>query len=151
MIDVFTSDERTRHFPRMTEVERLVVQRIEQDIFHERLLDYWEGKCAVTGLAVPKFLRASHIKPWASCDTDEERLDVYNGLLLAPHIDAVFDKGFIKVADDGTVVVSARLDAEAQVALGLTQALHVHPLGAPHREYLAWHRLFFERRGGGGP
>jgi len=62
------------------------------------LLDLWEGRCAVTGLAVPELLRASHIKPWADCETDAERLDVYNGFLLAPHLDAAFDLGFITVA-----------------------------------------------------
>ncbi|MDC0682621.1 HNH endonuclease signature motif containing protein [Sorangium atrum] len=49
----------------------------------------------MTGLAVPALLRASHIKPWADCETDAERLDVYNGILLAPHLDAAFDRGFI--------------------------------------------------------
>jgi len=49
----------------------------------------------VTGLAMSKLLRASHIKPWAACAADAERLDVYNGLLLAPHLDALFDAGLI--------------------------------------------------------
>jgi hypothetical protein len=33
-------------------------------------------------------------------------LDVFNGLLLAPHLDAMFDQGFITVSDDGAVAVS---------------------------------------------
>jgi hypothetical protein len=49
----------------------------------------------VTGLAITELLRASHIKPWAARDTDAERLDVFNGLLLAPHCDALFARGFI--------------------------------------------------------
>ena len=52
----------------------------------------------MTGLDVPELLRASHIKPWADCGTDAERLDVFNGLLLAPHLDAAFDAGFITIA-----------------------------------------------------
>ena len=131
---------KTRLLPTNTEAERLVVQRVGQDLFRAGLLDYWEGRCAITGLAVPELLRASHIKPWADCDTDAERLDVFNGLLLAPHLDAAFDRGFIGVEDDGTVVVSPHLPAEARRTLGLDAPLRVNELAERHRGYLPWHR-----------
>lgn len=54
-------------------------------------------------------LRGSHIKPWAACESDAERLDVLNGLLLAPNLDATFDRGLITVSNDGAVVVSDEL------------------------------------------
>jgi putative restriction endonuclease len=73
--------------------ERLLVHRVGQDVFRAGRIDYWEGRCAITGLGVVELLRASHIKPWAACDLDAERLDVLNGLLLAPHLDAAFDRG----------------------------------------------------------
>lgn len=129
--------------PRETEAERLVVQRVGQDVFRDGLLDFWEGRCAVTGLAVAELLRASHIKPWADCETDGERLDVFNGLLLAPHLDAAFDRGFVTVADDGEVVVSERLTADDVTRLGLSMPLRVTRLADGHRRYLAFHR---ERR-----
>jgi hypothetical protein len=72
-------------------------------------------------------LRASHTKPWADCETDAERLDVYNGILLAPHLDAAFDQGFITVADDGTIVVSDALGADARTVLGLDCAFAASP------------------------
>jgi len=53
-----------------------------------------------------ELLRASHIKPWAACASDAERLGVFNGLLLAPHLEAAFDQGFISVSDAGNVLVS---------------------------------------------
>lgn len=130
----------TRGLPRGTEIERLVVQRIGQNIFRERLLEYWDGRCAVTGLAVPELLRASHVKPWADCQTDAERLDVFNGFLLAPHIDAAFDAGFITIADDGDVLVSTDLSASDQRLLGLAVPLRVRAVATGHRAYLAWHR-----------
>lgn len=79
--------------PKTTEAERLVVQRVGQDLFRSALLDFWGGKCCVTGLALPQLLRASHIRPWSACETDEQRLDVFNGLLLSPNLDALFDGG----------------------------------------------------------
>ncbi len=59
--------ECTATLPRTTQAERLIVQRVGQDLFRNGLLDYWEGTCPVSGLAVPELLRASHIKPWAAC------------------------------------------------------------------------------------
>lgn len=135
-----TFEERVDALPRATEAERLVVQRIGQDLFRDGLLDLWEGRCAVTGLAVPALLRASHIKPWADCASDAERLDVYNGLLLAPHLDAAFDEGFVTVQDDGTIVVSEALDERARAVLGLDEPRRVRGLTDGHRGYLPWHR-----------
>jgi putative restriction endonuclease len=125
--------------PCSTEAERLVVQRVGQNIFRDGLLEYWEGRCAITGLAVPELLRASHIKPWADCASDAERLDVFNGLLLAPNLDAGFDCGFITVADDGTGVVSDKLGETARSLLGLATSQKVKGLALGHRVYLAWH------------
>ena len=126
--------------PRGTEAERLVVVRIGQDVFRKGLLDYGEGRCAISGLAVPELLRASHIKPWADCERDEERLDVFNGVLLSATLDAAFDGGFISFADDGTVLVSGVLDEEARVLLGLDRTVKVRGIAEGHRRYLGWHR-----------
>lgn len=139
-------EKKTASLPRATEAERLVVQRVGQDIFRAGLIDYWEGRCAITGLAVTELLRASHIKPWADCLSDAERLDVFNGILLAPHLDAAFDRGFITLADDGTVMVSPDLSDQAREVLGLNQPLRAFRLADGHRQYLPWHREKIFRR-----
>lgn len=144
LLNVFQA--RTAKLPRTTEVERLVIQRVGQDIFRDGLLEFWEGRCAITGLAVPELLRASHIKPWAVCETDAERLDVYNGLLLAPHLDAAFDQGFITVAETGEVMVSSQLDETARRVLGLGTAAVVRHVVSGHQSYLRWHRERVFRR-----
>lgn len=133
--------QNTVSLPRFTEAERLVVERVGQDIFRAALLDYWQGRCCVTGLEVPELLRASHIKPWASCDSDDERLDVFNGLLLAPHVDALFDGGWISFADDGHVLISGALSGEAQTRVSMSALWCAKPLRAEHSQYLAFHRL----------
>ncbi|WP_426751137.1 HNH endonuclease [Myxococcus sp. Y35] len=135
-----TFEAKVASLPRTTEAERWVIQRVGQDVFREGLIDYWDGRCAVTGLSVTELLRASHIKPWADCETDAERLDIFNGLLLAPHLDAAFDQGFITVSDAGDVVVSNVLSDEARRILGLHLPLRVDKLKDGHRRYLAWHR-----------
>lgn len=140
--------KKTDALPKSTEAERLVVQRVGQDLFRAGLVDYWEGRCAVTGLAVVELLRASHIKPWADCATDAERLDVFNGLLLAPHLDAVFDRGLVTLADDGAVVVSGLLGVDERRLLGLDGPLRTRGLEAGHQSYLGWHREKVFRAGG---
>ena len=140
-----TFEKQVALLPRTTEAERLVVQRVGQNIFRDGLLDLWEGRCAATGLAMPELLRASHIKPWADCETDAERLDVYNGFLLAPHLDAAFDRGFITLSDDGAFVTSDALDGAARAILGLDGLLHVRGLTEGHRLYLIWHRKWVFR------
>src|SRR5204863_4180739 len=105
--------------PRTTEAERLVIQRVGQDVFRKALLEYWGGRCPITGIDQPELLRASHIKPWSDCLTDAERLDVFNGLLLAAHLDAAFDAALITFEDDGNLILSTRLTGRSRAALSL--------------------------------
>jgi putative restriction endonuclease len=133
-------EKQTGTLPKTTEAERLVVQRVVQSVFRSGLIEYWEGRCAITGLAVVELLRASHSKPWADCISDAERLDVFNGLLLAPHLDAAFDRGFITLANDGAVIVSGTLSDHDRHLLGLDVPLRARALHESHRAYLPWHR-----------
>lgn len=130
----------TAAMPNSTEAERIVVQRVGQGLFRGALLDYWQGKCCVTGLDVPELLRASHIRPWARCETDEQRLDVFNGLLLAPHLDALFDGGWISFSNEGAVLVSERLTADARKHLGFSRDWSISGLRPAHLPYLSFHR-----------
>lgn len=136
----------TADMPRATEADRVVIARVGQTMFRAALLDYWQGRCCITGLEVPELLRASHIKPWASCEQDDERLDVFNGLLLAPHLDAMFDAGWMTVALDGEVEISPTLSAPARETLGVSRQLRVNRIRPEHAPYLAFHRGHVYRR-----
>jgi len=126
--------------PRTTEVERLVIQRIGQDIFRGRLMDYWQGRCPLTGISDPDLLRASHIIPWSECGSDAERLDVHNGLLLSALWDAAFDAGLVSFGDDGVALASPRLTCAAAGALNLKLGTKLSHLTEVHQANLAWHR-----------
>ena len=115
-------------------------QRVGRDIFRTALLDYWGGACPLTGIAHPRLLRASHMKPWAGCATDTERLDVYNGLLLAAHLDAAFDAGLISFTDGGTMLVSPRLSASDRARLDLGGLPPLAGLKPAHLPFLAFLR-----------
>lgn len=130
-----------------TEVERLVKQRIGQDTFREALMDYWDGACAVTGITVPEMLRASHAKPWAECESDEERLNVFNGFLLSANLDALFDRGLISFDAHGKILISSQIPAQQRQLIGLTDQMALRWLAPEHFQFLAWHReIWFERQ-----
>jgi hypothetical protein len=138
--------DKVRALPRTTEAERLVVQRVGQDIFREALSDLWFGRCAVTGLDQPELLRASHMKAWADCESDAERLDPMNGLLLAAHWDAAFDRGLVTFEDDGTPLLSSLLSVSARALLvpasgaGSSGTPRLTKLRNAHLPYLRYHR-----------
>lgn len=126
--------------PSTTEVERLRKERIGQNVFRSALMDYWEKSCAVTGVKNPTLLRASHIVPWATCESDEERLNVHNGLLLIATLDAAFDAGLISFDDHGKIMISVNLSEKDRVASGISSDMHLSRMNDEVRKRLAWHR-----------
>jgi predicted restriction endonuclease len=117
----------------------LVESRVGQGRFRQDLLALWDGRCAVTALSVKALLRASHIKPWRA-GNNAERLDVYNGLLLAPSYDAAFDSGLIPFDDSGRLLVSPALESTAFHALGLDPKAVLRFQKDAHQVYLKYHR-----------
>ena len=101
-----------------TSALRLVEVRTKQTLFRRRLLMVERG-CRLTGITDLRFLRASHIKPWAMCNDSTERTDGNNGLLLAPQADLLFDRGWISFADDGRLLVAEALPNTISSGLGL--------------------------------
>ena len=109
-----------------------------------------EQGCRVTGVTNPRLLRASHIKPWRSCDTSNERLDGDNGLLLCPNVDHLFDRGYISFKDDGNVLISPRIDPAEVERLGVATSspLNVGLFRSGQAAYLRFHRdnVFLDNR-----
>jgi hypothetical protein len=135
---------KTSQLPQETEIERLVVQRIGQDVFREGLMEYWQGRCPLTGITEPALLRASHIVPWSECKDNAQRLDVHNGLLLSALWDAAFDRLLVTFDDDGLPECSPNLGEMARSALQWAKPI---PLTDQHRENLGWHRDRFVAAG----
>lgn len=131
-----------------TQKKTLVAARRGQGIYRENL-ESVESSCRVTGLSDRRHLRASHIKPWRDCD-DRERLDGFNGLLLSPHIDHLFDQGHISFTDEGETLMSRRLNPAVLKRWGLVMPRNVGPFAAEQCVYLAYHRAkIFEKDAGG--
>jgi HNH endonuclease len=132
--------------PKIPETEKtaLVKARRGQGKYRKNLLAF-EKKCRVTGVTNLRHLVASHMKPWVE-STNAEKLDGANGLLLAPHVDHLFDGGYISFADDGNIVVSPKTDREVLHQLNVNIAANVGPFHDKQLPYLAYHRKFRLRR-----
>lgn len=122
----------------MSERDAIAKARIGQGVFRESLIQYWSA-CAVTGCSEIALLRASHIKPWAQASLTE-RLNVYNGLLLSPAVDACFDAGYLSFDDEGKVLISEALSAGDAEVLGIHSELRLERIEPEHEKYLAFHR-----------
>jgi len=121
-----------------TERETLQKSRIGQGKFRQSLIDLW-GCCAVTEVDDTALLVASHIKPWRDC-ANSERLDPYNGFLLLPHLDHLFDKGFISFEDSGEILISSALPSAAKEKMHIDEELALEKFHPDNRAFLAFHR-----------
>ena len=118
-----------------TEIETLIKARLGQGSFRQNVLEQYPS-CPLTGLDIQPLLIASHIKPWSVCNNNE-RLDPFNGLMLAPNIDALFDSGLITFETDGTIKISPKIDPENQKRLGISpdMKLKIEPESEKYFEY----------------
>lgn len=121
-----------------TQKEQLVLARRGQGLFRENVTKLLAA-CPVTGISDPRFLIASHIKPWR-VSSNEERLDGYNGLLLSPHIDHLFDKGWITFDLSGAVLWSPHLSTEIREAWAIGGPIQCGKFESQYGPYLDHHR-----------
>jgi predicted restriction endonuclease len=105
--------------PDTTSRKGLVTSRVGQGYYRHEVLKRFGSACAVTGANREELLIASHIVPWRTA-SEEERLDVDNGILLSPTYDALFDRNLISFEEDGQILVSSKLSPELLVQLGVT-------------------------------
>ncbi|WP_439840223.1 HNH endonuclease [Aeromonas veronii] len=59
------------------------------------------------------------MKPWSKCANNAERLDGNNGLLLSPHIDKLFDRGWITFTDAGALLCAEHKIEQALLQWGI--------------------------------
>ena len=84
-------------------------------------------------------LLSSHIKPWKDSN-NQERLNPFNGLLLIPDYDFLFDKGYITFKGNGSMLVSQRLSLFARKVFDVDDDLQLRNVFPENKEYLDFHR-----------
>jgi putative restriction endonuclease len=116
----------------------LILARRGQGAYRERVR-FFEGACRVTGVDRPELLIASHIKPWKT-STNDERVNGHNGLFLSPHVDKLFDSGFISFEDSGEMLVSPQLDRSVLERWSINPASKVRKFRDEQTFFLESHR-----------
>lgn len=131
-------------FPQGREKEAIIKARVNQRFFRSTILSSYNSTCCITGLAIPDFLVASHIVPWAI--NEKERLNPRNGLCLNAIHDRAFDRGFITITADYKIKISKYLlDLSHDVAVNDFFIKHDNlPIRLPDRflpnqAFLAFH------------
>lgn len=144
--DFVVPDNQTIQLPEgPTEVVRSVRSRRVQGFFRTTVLNVYDLRCALTGIAVPALLNASHIIPWSV--NKERRADPRNGLCLNVLHDRAFDRGLITFDDQWRLVVSPLIHGKDLSSFHRQTMLEIQgqPLQLPNRfkpdpDAMAYHR-----------
>lgn len=120
-----------------TEKRVSALSRIGQGAFRVNLLQLWKS-CSITDVNMPELLKASHIMPWKDADP-KQRLDPYNGLLLTPTLDTLFDRGFISFKNDGEILISKKVEPITGL-LKIDSDTKLRHVYTNNIEYLEYHR-----------
>jgi hypothetical protein len=123
---------------------QLAKARIGQGLFRKRviLLDH---ACRVTGVTDTRVLIASHIKPWREA-SNPERISGYNGILLSPHVDALFDEQLITFENDGRMHVHRSLPQDVLRRWSIDPDKRVEQFRPEQEAFLAYHRRLFAEK-----
>lgn len=123
------------------QAERQEISRARegQGKYREQLLEQCRF-CPFTMIADERLLIASHIKPWAA-STDQEKIDPYNGYILSPLYDKLFDRGFITFTEKRHIILSEFISPYTWKQIGLTNDTFVKtlPMDEKRVEYLKFH------------
>lgn len=95
-----------------TETIREIKTRRVQSFFRRSVLQSYNHRCAVSGLAVPQLLIASHITPWA--ENENQRANPSNGIALNALYDKAFDRHLISFDENFALVISQKLKQQSK-------------------------------------
>ena len=119
-----------------------------QEYFRRMILNFYGGRCAITGINIQQLLLASHIIPWSDVSHKKERLNPCNGICLSALYDKAFDAGLITISpDDYKVSLSSALREyeseeyfDKHFACIDRQRITLPSEYQPDRNFLSYHR-----------
>ena len=84
---------------------REVIVREGQPVFRRKLIEAYDGRCAVTGCSIQVLLEAAHITPYAG----SWHTRAQHGLLLKTDIHTLFDRGLLWIDAELKIRISEQL------------------------------------------
>ena len=110
-----------------------------QGKYREQLLEQCRF-CPITMISDERLLIASHIKPWAASE-DQEKTDPYNGYMLSPLYDKLFDRGFITFTASRRIILSDFISPYTWKQIGIKSKTFIQalPMDDKRIAYLNFH------------
>ncbi len=133
LTDLISGNEKIK----ATEKEVLVIVRTQQYKFRENLLKTLKV-CPITNVSDKRLLVASHIKPWC-LSNDREKMDIYNGFILSPLYDKLFDTGLITFTTQKKMYISPTLSQTTVQRLNLKSGYYDKIPVKGREKYLEFH------------
>ena len=130
-------------------IERKVKIRNQniQKTFKEGLLKNNAHRCPICGFEYEDFLIASHIRPYAKCDDTYDVINNYNGLLLCPNHDKLFEGAKLMTidAETGEIVLAKSVENTRDFGKLKGQFIDKSLVECERRHYLKWHNEQFKK------
>lgn len=128
----------------VTQRIQLSKARVGQGLFRKRVI-LLDQECRVTGVTDKRVLIASHIKAWKDSN-NAERISGHNGILLSPHVDALFDDHLITFEGEGKMHVHMSLPRGVLERWSINPEKRVAPFRPEQTEFLTHHRGRFRQK-----
>lgn len=146
--DILTDISNLQRDSSIPETQRiqLTKARVGQGVFRSKVL-LLGPYCRVTRVDDARLLIASHIKPWKD-SSNSERISGHNGIMLSPHVDALFDDKLISFEDQGRMLVHPSLSRDVLDKWSIDPSRPVDRFRPEHAQFLAHHRAKFAEKVG---
>ncbi len=125
-----------------------IVNRRNQAIqkrFRKGLFDNNEHKCPVCGFCFEELLIASHIKPYSKCDDTYDAINHFNGLIMCPNHDRLFEDAKHMTIDyeSGKIILSETAKNSRDFKTLKDKFISKVYVSNERRDYLKWHNERF--------
>lgn len=111
----------------------LIRQRVNQSFFRSAVLSAYNNTCCISGIRNSQLVEACHISNWK--DDVKNRTNPHNGICLNPFFHQAYDKYFISITPDYSIVVSQRLleDVKDDVSCAYFQSINKRKIFLPEK------------------
>ncbi len=139
--NVLTDMEKQQYIANVVRTRNQAVQRQ----FRKALLANNEHRCPICGFCFEEFLIASHIKPYAQCEDTYDAINHFNGLLMCPNHDKLFEDAKHMTIDyqSGQIILSGTAEISKDFGHIKGKSIPKIYVSNERRHYLKWHNERF--------
>lgn len=147
MLDDTIGDEQMTDVERQQYLDNVIRTRnpAVQNQFRKALLENNDHVCPICGFSFEKFLIASHIRPYAKCEDTYDAINHFNGFLLCPNHDKLFEDAKYMTIEYNTGRIVLSKEAEESKDYGSLAGVSIsrNYIHNERRHYLEWHNQRF--------